>query len=67
MAIKDSEERNTVVEVRVRDMRVLHCPTPALHAHSHVSHLIKLLDYGVSNFIFSKEQELVRYFSNLRT
>ena len=40
MSIKYTEKGNTVVEVGVRDMRVLHGPTPTLHAHCHVADLL---------------------------
>ena len=39
MSIKYTEKGNTVVEVGVRDMRVLHGPAPSLHAHCHVADL----------------------------
>ena len=47
MSIKYTEKGNSVVEVGVRDMRVLHGPTPTLHAHCHVAHLLTI--YGEIN------------------
>ena len=42
MSIKYTEKGNSVVEVGVRDMRVLHGPTPTLHAHCHVADLLAI-------------------------
>ena len=47
MSIKYTEKGNSVVEVGVRDMRVLHGPTPTLHAHCHVADLLTI--YGEIN------------------
>ena len=39
MAVEDAEKRHTVLEVSMRDVRVLHASAPALHAHCYVADL----------------------------